>query len=116
MASTRNKNTMGDYHLEQRAFESNVQYNTYIPYGKAETSLYAGDGLVGGRKANTELSYNAHDIESYLRGIGSTNLVMPKIDPVLQAKTLQSLNIIDRVQLILPEPLAVKKDQRPYLN
>jgi hypothetical protein len=115
MASTRNKNTPGDYSFEQSAIQKQSLYQTYIhgPAGECEQTYFPGDGLVGCRFASTLLSNNACDIESYLYGIGSTNLVNPqsRIDPSL--KELQSLNMIDKTPLVFPDPLVVEAKQRP---
>ena len=116
MASTRNKNTLGDYKLEQRNNTEIREYNTYenSAYGAAQQTNFAGDGLLMGRIAAVQLSNNSCDIESQLFGIGSTNLVIPKefVEPSI--KSLQSLTIIDRLPVLVPEPLVVEKNQRPY--
>ncbi len=115
MSSTRNKNTPSDYLAEQSALQKQSLYQTYLhgPAGECETTYFPGDGLVGGRFAPTLLSNNACDIESYLYGIGSTNLVNPL--PTLQPdiKPLQSLNIVEKNQVILPKPLVIEGRQRP---
>jgi len=51
-----------------------------------------------------------------LKGIGSTNLVTPKAPVVPEFKTPKSLNFIDGLQVTMPEPLVIEKNQRPYLN
>lgn len=116
MSSTRNKNTPGDYMLEQQYNKSNCKYNTFehSAYGKAVETRYAGDGLLPGKIAHTNLAYNACDIESQLFGIGSTNLVNPASPMKPDYKYIQSLNIIDKLPVIIPEPLVIEKNQRPY--
>jgi len=115
MSSTRNKNASGDYSMEQNSNKAGCNYSTYenSSYGRPTETHFAGDGLLMGRIAPTNLSYNACDIESQLFGIGSTNLVAPKreVDPDL--KTIKSLNVIDKLPVILPEPLALDSNQRP---
>jgi hypothetical protein len=113
MSSTRNKNTIGDYQLEQREQKEKERYSTYLPFREPINSYYAGDGLLGGRMASNVLSVNNCDIESQLFGIGSTNLVNPKanITPIL--KSIKSLNIIEKSPIILPDPLIIEKNQRP---
>jgi hypothetical protein len=115
MASTRNKNTTGNYKLEQWSLEQNRIHQNYkhSPNGQAYTTHFAGNGLIGGWMPRTELSHNPIDIESFLRGTGSTNLVEPKSDPVLQKKTLDTLSICDRLPLLIPKPLYVEPNQRP---
>jgi hypothetical protein len=114
MASTRNKNTPGDYNLEQYSLERQRNYIHYehSSYGKPVETMYAGNGLCHGRIAGWNLAQNPEDIESYLFGIGSTNLVSPKQDPTPQYKKLTQLNIADRLQFIMPAPLAVQPNQR----
>lgn len=116
MASTRNKNTPGDYKLEQRNNIEINAYNTTTEYGVPQQTNFAGNGLLPGRVASLQLSNNSCDIESQLFGIGSTNLVVPKqfIEPSI--KQLPSLNMMDRLPILVPEPLVVERNQRPYLN
>lgn len=118
MASTRNLNTPGDYKMEQKAFKDKMDYLTDKKnnYGVPKDIYFAGDGLLMGRIASETLSNNYYDVESYLRGIGSTNLVepMPEIKPDINS--FQNLSIMDRVSLVMPKPLTVIKNQRPYMN
>lgn len=115
MASTRNKNTPGNYQLEQFGKLKQADYLTYIhsQSGRAAQTHFPGNGLLSGRYAPTELSYNPSDIESFLYGIGSTNLVTPLEQPIAQIKQLQTLNIMDKTPLILPNPLVIEPHQRP---
>ena len=64
--------------------------------------------------APENLSSNACDIESQLFGIGSTNLVNPKKHVQPKFHDVKSLNMIDRLPMVIPEPLIVEKNQRPY--
>jgi len=114
MASTSNRNTPGDYKLELKAYNDICGYSTMPSYGIPQKPLMAGDGLLAGHMSYDQLAHNGKDIESYLFGIGSTNLIDPKpmIDP--QYKQPKSLNIIDRIPLIIPAPLTVQPNQRPY--
>ena len=59
------------------------------------------------------MSNNPVNIESYLFGIDSTNLVKPRVYEQPELKQLQSLQIIDRMPMVMPEPLVIEKDQRP---
>jgi hypothetical protein len=114
MASTRNKNTPGDYSLEQRQNTNICAYSEYIYSSEPLQTYFPGNGLLVGRVAPTNLSDNACDIETQLFGIGSSNLVNPK--PVVrpEIKSMRSLNIIERVPVLIPEPLVVENNQRPY--
>ena len=116
MTSTRNKNTIGNYELEkwskERQFQTKVY--THASQGKAVTVHYAGNGLIGGKMHSKDLAHNACDIESFLFGIGSTNLEQPKSPVHPELKTLDSLNIIHKKPVFLPEALIVEPEQRPF--
>lgn len=115
MASTRNRNTPGDYHQEQTENIENVRFLTQPFYGQAETTYAPGSGLLQGGIYYNQLSYNGCDIESYLRGINATNLVASSFAPQAQLKTLKTLDITSpRPVTLIPEPLVVKTNQRPY--
>jgi hypothetical protein len=116
MASTRNKNTTGNFVAERSINNNTVDYftNNSYSFGTPLTTYYPGDGLLHGRVASENLAHNNIDIETQLFGIGSTNLVKPKINQYPELKPIQSLSIIDRIPIIIPEPLIIHKDQRPF--
>ena len=118
MASTRNLNTPGDYKMEQKAYKDNLDYLTDKKnnYGIPDKIHFAGDGLLMGRIASESLSSNSCDVESFLRGIGSTNLVEPMSDVKPDIRNYKSLDIMNRIPMIMPTPLNVSKNQRPYMN
>jgi hypothetical protein len=113
MASTRTKNTIGNYDLEQWSNQSLVGYNTSIVYGAAPQTMLPGDGLLAGNVSRTQLSHNSCDVESSLFGIGSTNLVQARPEIVPEIAHLKSLNVIDRLPIMVPSPLIVESNQRP---
>lgn len=115
MASTRNKNTPGNYCLEQREFSQSSNYTLYpnSQYGAAYDTRFAGNGLNPAQIPWNKLSYNAPDIESFLFGINSTNLVNPAPVFVPDLKRLDSVNIFQKGSVLIPEPLVIQKDQRP---
>jgi len=114
MASTRNKNTTGNYNAEQWSLNEQINYNTYKNYGVPQSSYLPGDGLLQGRIASENLSNNACDIESQLFGIGSTNLVKPLPTVVPEIKPLQSLAVMNKTPLIIPGDLMVQGEQRYF--
>ena len=118
MASTRNKNDRGNYQSEERGREDQRLYLMFRNQGNGQafTNNYAGDGLLMGQMGPMVLSRNFADIDSYLKGTGSTNLVTPTGPVQPQLKELESLSIIDRTPLIIPQPLRHIKNQRPLLN
>jgi hypothetical protein len=115
MASTRNRNTPEDYGRRLREHRDQLHYYSYdtAPYfARPETTYFAGDGLVGMKASYRYLSDNYCDVESYLFGIGSTNLVNPKPAFHAEIKQLKSLNMIDKSPKIMPEPFVYLVDQR----
>jgi len=116
MASTRNKNTAGDYSLEQRQYRQFEQYTLYpnSQYGAAYNTRLPGNGLLGGQVPWNKLSYNAADTESFLLGINSTNLVNPAPCFVPEIVQLDSVNLFTKEATYMPEPLVIEKNQRPF--
>jgi len=90
MASTRNRNTPGNYCSEQRQYKHAQHYALYenSQYGSAYNTRLPGNGLLPAQIPWNKLSHNAADTESFLFGINSTNLVNPAV--VNQIKGLQS--------------------------
>jgi hypothetical protein len=115
MASTRSKNNEGDYYLEQQYNSRSCDYLTHHKnnFGRPISTNFAGNGLLNGRVAPMNLSSNPYDIESQLFGIGTSNMVKPKPDVIPDIYTLKSLDVSDRLKVIVPEPLIVEKGQRP---
>jgi hypothetical protein len=120
MASTRSKNTPGDYELEQRTFQLGHNYLSYehSPYYAVQQHTYLpGQGLIGMKASNQVLAGNGCDIESQLFGIGSTNLVNPVLPVSPQIYTLRSLDIANKVPLVMPDSFKPLENQRPlFLN
>ena len=112
MSSTSNRNTPGNYSLENRMNNEQCIYSTYTNFGVPTKTFTPGNGLLHGRVWCQELAYNGIDIESHLRGIGSTNLMEPYIPPTSQFKPMQSLDVAARIPIIIPEPLVVKTGER----
>ena len=118
MASTRNKNTPGNYCLQQRSYANGREYLMYehASYGSAYDTRTAGNGLNPGYVPWNKLSNNAPDIESFLFGIGSTNLVKPQEPLKPELKCLKSNNLYKMPDVYIPEPLVVSKTARPFLG
>lgn len=119
MASTRNKNSPGDYQLEQWAQQRRFEDITFInaTQGRPVQPLFPGNGLCGARIAGKDLAQNDCDIESFLFGIGSTNLVTPLSPVIPNINHISSLNVIDKTPMIIPNSLIIEPNQRPfYLN
>ena len=116
MASTRNRNTQGNYSLEQREYQNSSNYTLYpnSQYGSAYNTRLPGNGLLPAQIPWNKLSYNAADTESFLFGINSTNLVNPAPCFVPEITKLDSANIFDKGSVLMPEPLVMEKNQRPF--
>jgi hypothetical protein len=116
MASTRSKNTPGNYCLEQKAYFDGQSYLTNTAFAVHEQPCLAGDSLMAGRFSNMQLAQNPQDIESFLFGIGASNMV-GNAGP-LQARIFEHpvLSMMDqrRVPLVMPAPLVVPLEQRQY--
>jgi hypothetical protein len=120
MASTRSRNTPGNYASEQQI---NNQQNDYMSfekssfYGTVPATYFPGQGLVGMKTAGLNLASNSADIESQLFGIGSTNLVSPQIPVAPDVYALNSLNVAYKAPVIIPVAFAPVPNQRAmYLN
>lgn len=116
MASTRNINTPGNYNLEQQQYNQNQNYTLYpnSQYGAAYNTRLPGNGLLAGQIPGNKLSYNAADTESFLFGINSTNLVNPAPCFVPEIAKLDNVNVYEKKPIFVPEPLVIKKNQRPF--
>lgn len=116
MASTRNRNTPGNYCLEQREYKNSETYTLYAnsQYGTAYNTRLPGNGLLPAQIPWNKLSYNAADTESFLFGINSTNLVNPAPCFNPEIVKLNSENIYEKNVTFIPEPLVVEKKQRPF--
>lgn len=116
MASTRNRNTPGNYCLEQRQYQNSSKYTLYpnSQYGAAYNTRLPGNGLLPAQIPWNKLSYNAPDTESFLFGINSTNLVNPAPCFVPEIAKLDSTNIFEKGSILMPEPLVLDNRQRPF--
>ena len=116
MASTRNKNTPINYNLEQRQYQQSNLYTLYpnSQYGAAYNTRVPRNGLLPAQIPWNKWSYNAADTESFLLGINSTNLVNPAPCFVPEITKLDSVNIFDKGAVLMPEPLVMEKNQRPW--
>jgi hypothetical protein len=121
MASTRNKNTCGDYYLERQQDTIIMDNRLYENRRLAYHTAFPDAGINVGHMPNTVLSNNATDLESSLFGIGSTNLTQaplketdaPHRNPHQWLKKLPSVAFFERMPVYMPEPLVIEKNQRP---
>ena len=116
MASTRNKNTLGNYDLQQRDYRNYGNYTGYknSSYGEAVDNKLPGNGLNPGQMPWNVLSKNPADIESFLFGINSTNLVKPQPNLTPELTHLEQVNVFKYPSVYIPTPLVIPKNQRPF--
>ncbi len=115
MASTRNRNTPGNYNLEQRDYQMSARRNM-VPTKQHEHTRFAGNGLNPGQVPGNKLSTNSPDIESYLFGIGSTNLTGSSFLPTPGLNQLESAHLYEKTVVYMPRPLIVDEKQRPHFR
>ena len=116
MSSTRNKNTPGDYCLQQRAYTDVNRYThyEYSQFGHAYHPAYPSIGYTPSHMPMNTLSNNPIEIESALWGINSSNLVNPQAPPAPQLKTIPSVAFFEMLPTYVPEPLVMENNQRPF--
>jgi hypothetical protein len=114
MASTRNKNTLGNYKLEVREDKKVLHYSLNEEAGVSYSTHFPGAGLMPGQLPRQKLSGNPIDIESFLFGINATNLVVPGTCLVPEIKELKPVNIYKKPEnVIMPYPLVIDRN-RPF--
>lgn len=116
MASTRRKNTPGEFCQFVRQNLHGADYTLYKngPNGHAYDTRLPGIGLTPGQIPSNQFSANPTDIESFLFGVGANNMIDPKGCLTPELKCLQSANLFKMPDVIMPVPLVVKKEQRPF--
>jgi hypothetical protein len=117
MASTRNKNTRGNYCLDQGQNTGSEAWQLYTngANGYAYETRLPGNGLNPAQIPWSKLSGNPADIESFLFGINSTNLVNPAPPLTPELKCLKTANVFKTAPVIMPIPQAIPKHQRPNI-
>lgn len=114
--STQNRNSYSDYLCEQESNKRMLDYQTLPSYGYINDSnkYYFSIGSVP-QASREHLSHNPIDTESFLRNIGTTNLVQPnkKINPRTRTAGLQDGLFYNIQPTVMPHPLTIFKNQRP---
>lgn len=115
MASTRNINTRNNYCIEQRQNKHQISYMSNVngSWGQAYTTHLPTYGLNPPSLPREQLSHNPIEVESYLFGINTTNLVKPMAPVTPNINELNNLTFFDRLPLQMPQPLVIKDNQRP---
>jgi hypothetical protein len=126
MASTRDRNTMGNHAVYLRANARAFDLAAALPCDQTQYQRlsFPGDGIQGPpRGPATHLMNNAVDVESFLRGIRVNDLTTgnggPSIAaaPVLQPVEVPSIHLFrnERTTIMMPSELVIRDSQRPPL-
>ena len=117
MASTSLKNLPGQYCKEKTAQhqhrENLVNKNKKVPLVSRMPDFGTNMGNMAGAYTHNVLSNNTADLESFLFGIGTSNLVKPFTEPRPDVNYLENLKFFDKPGYCMPKPLVVEKRQRP---
>ena len=118
MTSTRNKNSQLNYNLEKSNKEKLLREKLYIhsSSGRPTTECIPSIGYCPSHLSRDALANNPIDIESQLRGIGSTNLETPCEEVVPSFRTLDFKEFFERQPyVVMPYPMIYETNQRPKL-
>lgn len=117
MASTSLKNLPGCYKQDQKAQGESREYlvfkNKKIPLNSALPDFGINMGNMAGGYTHGILSNNTPDLESYLFGIGTSNLVKPFIKPYEDINKLNNIPFYSKPGYSMPKPMVVENRQRP---
>ena len=117
MASTRLRNSPGQYCIDQKREHMEREYLVYKGKKIPDRSLLPDFGINAGNMAGAYshkiLSENTPDLESFLFGIGSSNLVKPYRNPPLLVNKVDTIKFFNQTDAIMPVPLVIEKRQRP---
>tara|TARA_B100001093_G_C26781547_1_gene994855 strand:+ start:1044 stop:1415 length:372 start_codon:yes stop_codon:yes gene_type:complete len=117
MASTRLRNSPGQYCIDQQREHLERQYLVYKGKKVPDRSYLPGFGINAGNMAGAYnhkiLSNNTPDLESYLFGIGASNLVKPNNKPPMLINKMDDIKFFNQTDAIMPTPLVIENRQRP---
>ena len=113
MASTRNKNTYGNYCTDERQVQKQEDwFMTNYKYVNPKPALPC-SGINVQHMPATLLSTNSVDIENYLYGISANNFVNPVAKLVPELSTLQPVSFFETPNLYIPVLPPFLTGQRP---
>lgn len=114
MASTRNKNTYGNYCDQQRQLQK--QEDWFMTNYKFENPrpAFPCPGINVQHVPSTELSKNPVDIENYLYGISANNFVNPVPTLVPELKEFENVKFFETPKLYIPVLPPYLQGQRPF--
>jgi hypothetical protein len=118
MAATRNRNTPGNYKLEQNAIHQwhGQQMYEHSAQGRPYETYLAGNGLIQGHMRGHALANNPTEIETMLFGIGSTDLTKNPEDVVPikpDLKHLASMDLFVKPTIQVSRAIAPDTNARP---
>jgi hypothetical protein len=113
MSSTRIKNDKNDFNwnlgLQKSISDGSMLHNKAY----ATNIGMPQEGILMGQMQNNILSNNATDVESFLKGINSTNLVEERQPVKPEFNKFKQINFYDKSnKVLLPNQLVIEKDQR----
>jgi len=113
MASTRNKNTFGNYCDQQRQIQKQEDWFTRNYKFENPRPAFPCAGINVQHVPSNELSTNQVDIENYLYGISANNFVNPVKTVVPDLKTLEPISFFEPPKLYVPVLPHYLQGQRP---
>ena len=117
MASTSLKNLPRQYCNDQKRDHEHRQYLVYkgkkVPNESMLPDFGINAGNMAGAYTHKVLSQNTPDLESYLFGIGTSNLVKPFKKPPIRTNNLDTLQFFEKTNAEMPVPLVIENRQRP---
>ena len=117
MASTSLKNLPGHYKQDQKAEHINREYLVYkhkkVPLKSALPDFGINMGNMAGGYTHNIISNNTPDLESYLFGIGTSNLVKPFVKPYEDINQLNNIPFYGKPGYCMPKPMIIENRQRP---
>jgi len=108
-----------NYNLEKSNTEKLLRENLYLhsSSGRPISECIPSLGYMPSHISREALSNNSIDIESQLRGIGSSNLETPCEPVIPNIINLELRDFFDREQnIIMPYPMVYENNQRPILS
>ena len=116
MASTRNKNTRNNYAIELNKSIHTQDYLLAGDYAQSNATACPGNGLGGAYIPRSKMSNNPIEIESFLFGIGSSDLTkdVATLDPEL--KCLPTYDIFSKQPTVVPNKFIPNNTQRPQFK
>ena len=116
MACTRDNNSWGNYYLEakgKRKIRDSILFEN-APNGHASVCAFPMYGNPSKLPADN-LAKNHVDIETYLLGIGSNDLVQKRGELYPQFIKQPTIQFFDQKACVLSPGVSIQKNQRPFI-